>query len=120
MGDMDRSALNASRSGGKGKAASRELTVPPPPSVDEPSASSSPPLTTVMLRNLPNRYTRAMLLELLDEEGFAGRYNFVYLPIDFKTHCGLGYAFVDLHEPEVAEQLRQHFEGFSRWCMQSD
>lgn len=78
------------------------------------------PMTTVMLRNLPNRYTRAMLLAMLDEEGFKARYDFVYLPIDFKTHSGLGYAFVDLCEPAVAEHLRQHFEGFSRWCIQSD
>jgi hypothetical protein len=73
-----------------------------------------------MLRNLPNRYTREMLLELLDQEGFSGRYNFVYLPIDFKTHCGLGYAFVDLTSPKDAITLRSHFEGFSRWAMQSD
>lgn len=85
------------------------------------SSESSPSgLTTVMLRNLPNRYTRAMLLEMLDEEGFGGQYDFVYLPIDFKTHNGLGYAFVDLSLPVHAERLRTHFEGFSRWCMQSD
>merc|ERR1740123_2226645 len=40
--------------------------------------------TTVMLRNLPNDYTRDMLLALLDKEGFQGKYNFVYLPMDFK------------------------------------
>ncbi|CAE7873848.1 ML5 [Symbiodinium sp. KB8] len=33
--------------------------------------------TTVMLRNLPNNYTRDMLLELLDERGMEGRYDFV-------------------------------------------
>mmetsp|Transcript_9027 Transcript_9027/g.14601 ORF Transcript_9027/g.14601 Transcript_9027/m.14601 type:complete len:417 (+) Transcript_9027:90-1340(+) len=84
------------------------------------TAANGLPMTTVMLRNLPNRYTRADLLAMLDEEGFAARYTFVYLPIDFKTHSGLGYAFVDLTEPDVAERLRRHFEGFSRWCIQSD
>ena len=38
--------------------------------------------------------------------GFAGKYTFVYLPIDFKTHAGLGYAFVDLvSREETAARL---------------
>ncbi|CAK9040679.1 unnamed protein product [Durusdinium trenchii] len=32
--------------------------------------------TTVMLRNLPNNYTRDMLLELIDSLGFRGQYGF--------------------------------------------
>jgi hypothetical protein len=76
--------------------------------------------TTVMLRNLPNKYTRAMLLDMLDAEGFSGSFTFVYLPIDFKTHAGLGYAFVDLISPSEAQKLREHFEGFSRWVLASD
>ena len=37
----------------------------------------------VMLRNLPNNYTRDMFLSLLDEQGLSGLYDFVYLPMDF-------------------------------------
>ena len=44
--------------------------------------------TTVMLRNVPNNYTREMFLTLLDDHGFAGRYDFVYLPCDFKRQAG--------------------------------
>merc|ERR1719247_1750500 len=77
-------------------------------------------LTTVMLRNLPNRYTREMLRQMLDAEGFAGRYTFVYLPIDFKTHSGLGYAFVDLVSSDDALRLRTTFEVFQRWLIQSE
>ena len=33
----------------------------------------------VMLRNLPNNYTRAMLLNLLEKEGFVGRFDFLRL-----------------------------------------
>lgn len=76
--------------------------------------------TTVMLRNLPNSYTRRMLLELLDSEGFAGRYDFVYLPVDFSSFIGLGYAFVDLVTPSDATELTRHFEGFSDWVTASD
>merc|ERR1711990_728380 len=50
--------------------------------------------TTVMLRNLPNRYTAAMVLALLDAEGFAGLYDFFYLPVDLKSDVCFGYAFI--------------------------
>merc|ERR550532_2795126 len=33
------------------------------------------PQTTRMMRNLPNNYSRKMLLNLMDRHGFAGRYN---------------------------------------------
>lgn len=71
--------------------------------------------TTVMLRNIPNDYTRDMLLELLDTEGFARRYDFVYLPTDFKRMAGLGYAFVNLNTHEDAKRTWHHFQGFSSW-----
>jgi len=75
--------------------------------------------TTVMLRNLPNDYKRDMLLKLLDSEGFAGRYNFVYLPMDFKRMAGLGYAFVNMETPEDAQAAWKHFSGFQQWTLQS-
>ena len=46
--------------------------------------------TTVMLRNIPNNYTRDMFLALLDHHGFAGRYDFAYLPCDFYRDANLG------------------------------
>ena len=35
----------------------------------------------VMLRNLPNNYTRSMLLNLLEKQGFVGRFDFLCLGI---------------------------------------
>jgi len=76
--------------------------------------------TTVMLRNLPNNYTRQMFLDMLDTEGFAGTYDFVYLPTDFTSLAGLGYAFVNLLTAEEAQRFWAHFDGFSRWTLQSN
>jgi len=75
--------------------------------------------TTVMLRNLPNNYTRDMLLELLDDQGFNGKYDFVYLPVDFKRMAGLGYAFVNMEKHEYAEEVWKHFDGFTGWTLSS-
>jgi hypothetical protein len=75
--------------------------------------------TTVMLRNLPNNYSRTMLLDLIDSEGFKGMYDFIYLPIDFTTKACLGYAFVNLSNHEVAEQFRMCMDGFSDWIIPS-
>jgi hypothetical protein len=76
--------------------------------------------TTVIVRNLPNNYTRTMLLQLIDTEGFRDRYDFVYLPIDFASQAGLGYAFVNLLTPVDAQAFWSHFEGFQDWCVPSD
>ena len=75
--------------------------------------------TTVMLRNLPNNYTRAMVMKMLNVEGFAGKYDFLYLPIDFATGACLGYAFVNLVSPDFAPGFWQTFDGFSKWVLPS-
>jgi RNA recognition motif-containing protein len=82
-----------------------------------PSAVATPTqaFTTLMLRNLPNSYTRNMLSELLDNEGFSGHYDLVYVPVDFMKLAGLGYAFVNFTSNEAAEKARQAFQGFAAW-----
>jgi hypothetical protein len=76
--------------------------------------------TTVMLRNLPNNYKRDEVLKLLDKEGFSGKYDFVYFPIDFDTGAALGYAFVNFVSTADAEAGMQSLEGFSQWHVTSD
>eukprot|EP00933_Yihiella_yeosuensis_P038046 TRINITY_DN32015_c0_g1_i1.p1 TRINITY_DN32015_c0_g1~~TRINITY_DN32015_c0_g1_i1.p1 ORF type:complete len:793 (-),score=216.30 TRINITY_DN32015_c0_g1_i1:145-2523(-) len=69
-----------------------------------------PGQTTVMLRNIPNRYTREMLCERLDQ-GYKAQYDFVYLPIDFTTKCNVGYAFINFRAPIAASRFMQEFHG---------
>jgi hypothetical protein len=76
--------------------------------------------TTVMLRNMPNNYTREMLLELVDSMGFVGTYDFAYLPIDFSSQAGLGYAFINFISAKHAERCFDTFEGFSDWKVPSE
>lgn len=55
--------------------------------------------TTCMIKNIPNKYTQQMLIDHLDES-HAGRYDFVYLRMDFKNKCNVGYAFINFLEPK--------------------
>lgn len=72
-----------------------------------------------MLRNLPNNYTRSMLLALIDSEGFAAQYDFFYLPMDFNTRACLGYAFVNLTSADCAQRFWAKFDGYSKWVIPS-
>jgi hypothetical protein len=78
------------------------------------------PKTTAMMKNIPNDYTRDLLLGLIDEAGFAGSYDLVYLPIDFKSEVGLGYAFINFVSPEEAQRFQKHFQGFKNWSVPSE
>eukprot|EP00401_Gymnodinium_catenatum_P076544 CAMPEP_0117467908 /NCGR_PEP_ID=MMETSP0784-20121206/5902_1 /TAXON_ID=39447 /ORGANISM="" /LENGTH=333 /DNA_ID=CAMNT_0005261899 /DNA_START=30 /DNA_END=1030 /DNA_ORIENTATION=- len=87
---------------------------------DSGSAASTPgksvdSRTTIMLRNLPNNYSREMLLDLLDRLGYMGKFDFLYLPIDFGSKAALGYAFINLVSESFVPEFWRTFDGFSRW-----
>jgi len=73
--------------------------------------------TTVMLRNIPNKYTREMLVKQLNVE-FNGQFDFMYLPIDFRNKCNVGYGFINFRTPEVCESFVSKFHGVDvRKCL---
>mmetsp|Transcript_53700 Transcript_53700/g.125634 ORF Transcript_53700/g.125634 Transcript_53700/m.125634 type:complete len:383 (-) Transcript_53700:206-1354(-) len=76
--------------------------------------------TTVMLRNIPEGYNRKMLMELLDAEGFRGKYDFLYLPFDFSSFLCLNHAFINFVTPADAEQVKQQLSGRKQWSVASE
>ncbi|XP_076960230.1 protein MEI2-like 4 [Bidens hawaiensis] len=69
--------------------------------------------TTLMIKNIPNKYTSKMLLAAIDER-HRGTYDFIYLPIDFKNKCNVGYAFINMTEPPLIIPFYQAFNG-KKW-----
>merc|ERR1739848_601399 len=65
--------------------------------------------TTVMLRNIPNKYTRDMLAEEIDNQGFQGKYGFLFLPNDFRNRANLGYAFLDFNSNNIRKNFVKKF-----------
>mmetsp|Transcript_19296 Transcript_19296/g.42041 ORF Transcript_19296/g.42041 Transcript_19296/m.42041 type:complete len:316 (+) Transcript_19296:66-1013(+) len=112
MSTMPRDTTEAARS----SAALPVGSAPTEVAADRPLPDSP---TTVMLRNIPNRYTQGMLLGLLHDHNFDNTFDFVYLPMDFRNGVNLGYAFVNLLTHEDALRLMNTFQGYSAWTFDS-
>jgi len=64
---------------------------------------------TIMLRNIPNKYTQDMLLDHLNK--YRGSIDFLYLPTDFKNNCNLGYAFINFVDMNTADIFTKEYQG---------
>jgi len=69
--------------------------------------------TTIMVRNIPNKYTQKMLLDEVNVN-HRGTYDFFYLPIDFKNKCNVGYCFVNFIDAKSIVGFVNEFNGH-RW-----
>ncbi|CAN8266447.1 unnamed protein product [Cochlearia groenlandica] len=84
------------------------------------------PRTTLMIKNIPNKYSQKLMLDMLDKHCIHNNnaiteesddeneshdhqpfssYDFVYLPMDFNNKCNVGYGFVNMTSPEAAWRL---------------
>eukprot|EP00931_Biecheleriopsis_adriatica_P107036 TRINITY_DN81377_c0_g1_i1.p1 TRINITY_DN81377_c0_g1~~TRINITY_DN81377_c0_g1_i1.p1 ORF type:complete len:301 (-),score=40.94 TRINITY_DN81377_c0_g1_i1:83-985(-) len=70
------------------------------------------PPTTAMLRNIPNKFSQINLMEEIDNEGFSGKYNFFYLPMDVRNKTNVGYAFINFVDSADMASFKAHFEGY--------
>eukprot|EP00397_Hematodinium_sp_SG-2012_P034947 GEMP01037535.1.p1 GENE.GEMP01037535.1~~GEMP01037535.1.p1 ORF type:complete len:324 (+),score=49.33 GEMP01037535.1:60-1031(+) len=70
------------------------------------------PITTVMLRNIPNLYTQRALIAELDLFDFQGKYDFLYLPFDRATGCNVGYVFINFPDPLDATKCMTIFQDY--------
>jgi len=66
--------------------------------------------TTAMLRNIPFMYDEVELALELEELGFNGKYDLLYLPKQPKGN--LGFAFVNLKTPEYFEVFKTSLQKY--------
>jgi len=76
-----------------------------------PMPASEMQCLTIMMRNLPNKYTQKRLGEEIAAAGFDGTYDFLYLPIDQWTNANKGYAFINFVTTEHSSRFKARFEG---------
>ncbi|CAK7234313.1 hypothetical protein SEUCBS140593_008902 [Sporothrix eucalyptigena] len=75
--------------------------------------------TTIMLRNIPNKVDQRMLKAIIDESSW-GKYDFMYLRIDFANDCNVGYAFINFADPLDIIDFANARDN-QRWnCFRSD
>merc|ERR1711971_266111 len=80
----------------------------------EINARSQDQWTTVMIRNIPCRYSQDELYLEIAEVGF--RFNFMYLPPARRSPGNLGYAFVNFVDPQDALAFVGAFTGHAFVC----
>ncbi|KAG8057532.1 hypothetical protein GUJ93_ZPchr0002g24881 [Zizania palustris] len=88
-----------------------------------PPPSTFVGITSLMIRNIPNKFRKEQLMSILDqhcaeENKNVGRrsseYDFLYVPIDFGTCCNKGYAFVNMTTADAAWRLVSFLQNH-RW-----
>ena len=65
--------------------------------------------SAVMIRNIPNRFSKEELCEILDPY-VEGKYTILNMPLDSKTHRNLGYSFIQF---QSIEDLITAYHGVS-------
>lgn len=95
----------------------RELNPSEPASLDHWWAEG---MTTVMIRNIPNSFTRTPFIAMLNDLGLEGKFDFFYLPFDFQRESNLGYAFINMLSVEDVDLLKQKLNGYHGWKCSSD
>lgn len=67
--------------------------------------------TTLMIRNIPIKYSDEMLLKELDD--FKGKFDCLYLPFDYERDGNRGYAFINFVNPL---HILSFYEKFEKKC----
>jgi NADH:ubiquinone oxidoreductase subunit E len=75
--------------------------------------------TTLIIRNIPNRYTISLLLEEL-KQNYQYKYDVVYLPQDCINNSNLGFGFINFIEHMYLITFYEEFTGKKWNCFNSN
>ena len=65
---------------------------------------------TLCMKNIPNRLTKKHMLEFLDLH-FKRKYDYFYLPVDFKTDYNVGYCFINFLSVDIVKDFYTMYHG---------
>jgi len=91
--------------GSRGKPKEESKGIPTKPQEDVVAGEmckESGAITTLMIRNLPYSMGQQPLLQAIDDAGYAGLFDYLYLPHKFREHKNLGFAFVNFVNSDAA------------------
>lgn len=78
------------------------------------------PRTTLMIKNIPNKYTIQDLSNEIDQN-FENSYDFLYLPCDikvifflFQNNCNVGYGFINFVNTDILFEFYKRFHS-KKW-----
>jgi len=66
---------------------------------------------TVMMRHIPCKYTQGKFMNEINNAGFEGTYDFLYLPLDLRNPGNRGFAFINFLSPQLAEEFYSYYHG---------
>ena len=75
--------------------------------------------TTLIIRNIPNRYTISLLLQEINKNYFR-KYDVVYLPQDYINNSNLGFGFINFLDHMYLIMFYEEFVGKKWNCFNSN
>mmetsp|Transcript_69927 Transcript_69927/g.193377 ORF Transcript_69927/g.193377 Transcript_69927/m.193377 type:complete len:422 (-) Transcript_69927:198-1463(-) len=100
------------------ESALRTLGLVVKPNQKTPKTSTPSPAagnTTVMIRNLPQQLTQRELADTINQSGFFGHYNFLYMPALLASRRTKGYAFVNFTTEAAAQAFASQWNKTRRF-----
>jgi hypothetical protein len=79
----------------------------------EASLGSEQTGATLFVRNIPSSASRTWLWELLEFLDLSGKFDLIYVPVNFKTGMSYGYGFVNMTAPDIALSAMPKIAGSS-------
>jgi len=66
---------------------------------------------TVMIQQVPFKYTQSKLINEINGDGFQGTYDFFYLPANARNHGNRGFGFINFLSAKFAEEFYRKYHG---------